>query len=159
MRAPTRIDGESPHERLLIMTTSGKRGGYRENAGRKSAFAKTVDKPFAMDFTPDGRRELQRLVKRTRLSRNNVLSHLAIQHAHRLEFDDVPGTVYPGKSQDVLSIRVSPMAAVRLRAARARTGKSYSDLGEALVRRFGQAEKHFPASPSRAKRPSKGRRP
>lgn len=127
------------------------RGGFRENAGRKSAFpGKILDKPFAMDFTPAGRRALQRLTIRTGLSRNDVIGHLAMKFADRLKFDvdDYPGVVFLGKlAKDVLTIRVDRAVGAKLEAARTRTGKSYSDIGEALVRWFGKSEKAFPVLP------------
>jgi len=108
------------------------RGGARPGAGRKSVFgAKAVVKPFAMDFTPGGRRALDALVRRTRLSRNAVVATLALQFAETVTFDT--DTPFPNKAQDVLSIRVPPEAAAKLDGARARTGHSFSDLGEALV--------------------------
>lgn len=140
------------------------RGGYRENAGRKSAFpGKILDKPFFMDFTPKGRRELQHLVTRTGLSRNDVIGHLALRHADDLAFEE-EGVAFPGKmAEDVMSIRLDRQAGAKLAAARVRTGKSYSDLGEALIRWFGKAEKVFPvlpgADPPRRRRSrSRGRR-
>lgn len=113
------------------------RGGARPNAGRKSAFPGLDLKPFAMDFTPAGLRALRELERATRLSRNNILAHLTAEHAAELAFDG-DDVVYPGKAQRVLTIRMPAREGQLLREARARTGKSYSDLGEALVLRYGR---------------------
>ncbi len=130
------------------MPKQPQRGGARKGAGRKSAFPGMVSKPFPMDFTPEGRARLEKITERTGLSRNNVLTFLALTFAHKLTFSALePGTVYPGKAQQVLAIRVSAKAAAKLTAARDRTGKSYSDIGEALVRRYGRSAS-FPAPPS-----------
>jgi hypothetical protein len=118
----------------LVLTMA--RGGARANAGRRSAFPGLDMKPFAMDFTPGGRRALRRLEVRTQLSRNNILAHLTAEHAASLTFDE-PGVVFAGKAQQVLTIRMPADVGQLLREARARTGKSYSDLGEALVLRYG----------------------
>lgn len=135
---------------LLNVTTPVTHGGARKGAGRKSIFGSTaVAKPFAMDFTPTGRRQLAQLVRRTRLSRNAVLAVLALNHADALaaafkeRAADV-AVVFPDKARDVLSIRVPKPAAVKLRAAQRRTGRGYSDIGEALVRWFGPSAT-FPA--------------
>lgn len=127
------------------------RGGFRENAGRKSAFpGKVLDKPFAMDFTPHGRKALAALTSRSGLSRNDVIAHLTKylpELEQRPEFQE-KGVVFPGKlAADVLSIRVPKDVAAQLSATRWRTGKSYSDIGEGLVRWFGKAEKRFPILP------------
>lgn len=112
-------------------------GGARVGAGRRSVFRGIEAKPFAMDFTPAGRKQLDRLCKRTKLSRNDVLAHLTAEYAADLQFTEA-GVVYPGKAQEVLAIRMPTMQADVLRAARERTGKSYSDIGEALVCQFGR---------------------
>ena len=123
------------------------RGGARVGAGRKSAFPdKIIDRPFPMDFTPAGRVELEKITKRTGLSRNDVIAHLAIKHAG-LKFS-ADGVAYPGKAQNVLSIRVPAYVGTILRTIHRRTGKSYSDIGEALVRQFGRVERAFPKRPS-----------
>ena len=135
-------------------------GGYREGAGRKSAFpGKLIEKPFAMDFTPNGRRVLEGLTTRHGLSRNDVIAHLALKYADRLVFEE-EGVVFPGKAQQVLSIRVTPEVAVKLTAVHDRTGKGYSDIGEALVTRFA-TEREFPVLPGRdplRRRRRRGRR-
>jgi hypothetical protein len=91
-----------------------------------------------MDFTVEGRRQLDGLVKRWRLSRNAVIGLLALHHADELQFE-TPFDVhrFTPKAQAVLSIRVPPDAGAKLAAARIRTSCSYSDIGEALVRWFG----------------------
>jgi len=130
----------------LNPTMPSSHGGKRRGAGRKSIFGtKLKEKAFAMDFTPEGRRALDALVRRTGLSRNAVVALLALQHAEQLVFapDARP---FPDKAGHVLSIRVPGDAAVKLRAARVRTKRSYSDLGEALVRWYG-ATSSFPPRP------------
>lgn len=122
------------------------RGGYREEAGRKSAYPGVDLKPFAMDLTPAGVRLLDKLCKRTGLTRNNVLAHLTNLYADRLAFPGQDGVLYAGKAQSVLSIRMPADIGAKLRAARQRTGKSYSDLGEALIRLYGETTE-FPAPP------------
>lgn len=112
-------------------------GGRRKGAGRKSVFGqKTADKPIAMCFTPAGHRALRRLQRATKLSRNGVIGLLAAQFAPALVFTE-DGVAYPHKGPEVLSIRLPRAIGQQLRAARKRTGKSYSDLGERLVRSFG----------------------
>ena len=125
---------------LLKATTNNGHGGARPGSGPKTIFggSKALTKPIAMDFTPRGRRELARLVKRTGLSRNAVIGWLALRHADALSYTDA--MVFPGKARDVLSIRLPREAAAKLAAARVRTGRSYSDIGEALVRGYGPAE-------------------
>ncbi len=130
--------------------TMGTRGGLRPNAGRKTAFPGIEAKPFAMDFTPVGLKRLRRLQRRHRLSRNNILAHLVACYAARLNFS-APGTVYPGKAQRVLAIRMPPAEAELLRSTRERTGKSYSDIGEALVRIYGE-DASFPTLPTKPAR-------
>lgn len=126
------------------------RGGLRAGAGRHSAFPGNALKPFAMDFTPAGRKALDRLCRRTKLSRNNVIAHLVAAHGAALAFE-VDGVVYPGKAQAVLAIRMPAREGDLLQAVRARTGKSYSDIGEALVRQFGRSTT-FPSLPRRKRR-------
>lgn len=124
-------------------------GGARTGAGRKSVFGKkAVAKPFAMDLTPEGRQALFALCARTGLSRNGVVGVLALQFADVLGFPE-EGVVYPDKAQDVISIRVPKDAASKLRAARRRTGKGFSDIGEALIRQFGRKAK-YPRPPKRS---------
>ena len=136
-------------ETLLILTRKLLHGGRRKGAGRKSIFTtKAVEKPFAMDFTKRGRATLRALTKRTGLSRNGVMAILALQFGDALTFD-ADGVAFPDKAHKVLSIRVPKDAAAKLRAARRRTRKSYSDIGEALLSRFG-ATASFPAPSPRA---------
>jgi len=133
----------------LLNPTMAQHGGARPGAGRKSIFgAKALDKPFAMDFTPGGRRVLDALVRRTGLSRNAVLAVLALRHADALVFEE--RDPFPDKAREVLSIRVPPEPGAKLAAARVRTGHSYSDIGEALVRWHGAAAK-FPTAGSSTK--------
>jgi hypothetical protein len=123
--------------------TTPRHGGARAGAGRKSVFtSKALAKPFAMDFTPAGRRALSALVKHTGLSRNSVIAVLALQHADHVAF--AVAAPYPDKARQVLSIRVPREAGAKLAAARVRTGHSYSDIGEELVREFAERTK-FPA--------------
>lgn len=127
----------------------GQHGGTREGAGRKSVFKeKALDKPFAMDFTAHGQKVLAALVKRTGLSRNAVIATLALQFADKLAFDPDDPAPFSPKAQAVLSIRVPPKAGGKLAAARVRTGRSYSDIGEALVTWFADRTT-FPAPTSR----------
>lgn len=112
-------------------------GGRRAGAGRKSLYPGKVARPFAMDFTPAGRKVLRALVQRRRLSRNDVLAHLILHYADQLTFE-APGVVFPGKvAANVLTIRLPVPARDKLVRAHRRTGKSYSDIGEALVCWFG----------------------
>jgi hypothetical protein len=121
---------------LLNVTTQTLHGGARDGAGRKSLFAeKALAKPFAMDFTVAGRRELDALVARTGLSRNGVLAWLALKYADQVAFD--VRAPFPNKARRVCSIRVPPEAGAKLAAARVRTGHGYSDIGEALIQ-FGR---------------------
>lgn len=124
----------------LIMTTA--HGGARAGAGRKSVFAaKALSKPFAMDFTPAGRARLDALVDRTGLSRNAVIATLALQFGDDVVFTDGVRP-YPAKARTVLSIRMPRDAAAKLAAARIRTGRSYSDVGEELVTTFGRKARY-----------------
>lgn len=125
------------------------RGGYREGAGRKTIFPnKVLDRRFGMDFTPAGRAVLDALQARTGLSQNDILGHLVQRHATRLAFTE-PGVVFRGKAaSNVISIRLPADLADALTAAQARTGKSFSDLGEALVRWYGHKET-FPVLPGK----------
>lgn len=132
------------------MITTMTWGGIRAGAGRRSAFPGNALKPFAMDFTAVGRQALDCICRRTKLSRNNVVAHLVTEYADALVFG-APGVVYPGKAQAVLAIRMPARQGDLLTVARARTGKSYSDIGEALVCCFGQST-IFPSLPER-KRP------
>ncbi len=127
------------------------RGGARVGAGRKSAFPGTHP-PVYMDFTTATRKVLDRLCRRTKLSRNDVMAHLAIRYADLLAFTEV-GVVYPGKANaNVAAIRLPLAARDRLEAARLRTGKSASDCGEALVLRFGVTETAWPDRPAVARK-------
>ncbi len=103
-----------------------------------------------MDFTPAGRKALDRLCRRTKLSRNNVVAHLVAERGDVLTFD-AAGVVYPGKAQSVCAIRMPACEGDLLKAVHARTGKSYSDIGEALVRQFGRSTT-FPSLPRRERR-------
>ena len=112
------------------------RGGKRAGAGRRSLFPGNDLKPFAMDFTPAGRKVLDGICRRTKLSRNDVITYLVSEHGDALVLS-AEGVVYPGKAQAVLTIRMPTIPGAVLMAAHARTGKSYSDIGEALVREYG----------------------
>jgi hypothetical protein len=133
------------------------RGGYRENAGRPSAFpGNTDEKPFYMDFTPAGYKVLDGLSKREGLSRNDLLAHLALRHADKLvsmkDFT-VDGVVFPGKRAfNVMAIRLPKDAGAKIKRVGRDTQKSDSDIGEALVRWFGPDEKTFPVLPGKDKR-------
>lgn len=119
---------------LLIMTRS-QHGGAREGAGRKSIFPdKALAKTFPMNFTAEGRLRLDAIVKRTGLSRNSVIACLALQCADLVAFEE--RAPFPMKSTKPLSIRMPRTAASKLVAAQVRTGHSYSDIGEAMVRWF-----------------------
>lgn len=111
-----------------------------------------------MMFTPYGHDLLAAIQQRTGLSRNDILTHLALAHGADLAFEGVCGVVYRGKDAGlVMSIHLTDRAFDLLRAAQARTGKSYSDLGEALIERWGvhAAYPVLPMSKRRARR--KGR--
>jgi hypothetical protein len=135
------------------------RGGFRENAGRPSAFpGTTAEKPFYMDFTPDGHKAMAVLTKRAGLSRNSVIAHLVERHADALVSpDDV--TVYEGKrAANVMTIRLPRRLRGQLKAAHRRTGRSYSDIGETLVRQFSRGET-WPVLPENLpRRRKRGRR-
>lgn len=136
---------------LLNVTKKAQHGGARAGAGRKSVFAsKELEKPFAMAFSPAGLRELRRVVSRTGLSRNGVIGVLALQHADALTFAD--RAPFPQKAAAPFSIRVPRDAGAKLAAARVRTGHSYSDIGEALVRWFAR-HTAFPKRPTIAQKP------
>ncbi len=122
---------------MTLKKTKTKRGGARPGSGRKSAFGTPERKPFAMDFTPEGRRILDRICRRTKLSRNNVIAHLVRIYLSNLGGWLQPIGPYLRKAQSVLSIRIPADEGALLREARARFGKSYSDIGEALVRLYG----------------------
>jgi len=113
---------------------------------------------FTMAFTREGRRALAAIQARTGLSRNNIITHLVRAHSaeashasllHRPQL----AVLYPGKSRDeIMSIRMPASEGDTLRAMQDTTGKSYSDLGELLVRRFGSSTT-FPTRPAgRARR-------
>jgi hypothetical protein len=123
-------------------------GGARPGSGRKSIFGrKALKKPVAMDFSEAGWVALRGLQRRQpHLSRNAIIGWLALQYADKLTFD-AKGVVFPQKARRVLSIRVPATVRDALRRARRRTGKNYSDLGEALVRQYGHTAS-FPSVPS-----------
>jgi len=136
----------------LILTMP--RGGWREGAGRPAAYPhKVLDDPFPMDFTSAGRAMFDKLQARTSLSRNDIIAHLALTYADELEFR-TPGVVFPIKAQEVYRICVPEDAGDKLRRARTRTGKSYSDIGEALVCWYGPVAT-FPVLKGKDKRKRK----
>lgn len=140
--------------------TMALRGGARPGAGRKSAYPrKDLAHPFGMDFTPAGRQLLDQIRARTGLSRDDILAHLVDRHLTRLRFDGTHGCAYPGKlAANVLRIRLPRDLGDRLRDARRRTGKSYSDLGEALVTIYGSTTSDYPSLPhATARRPARRR--
>jgi hypothetical protein len=116
-------------------------GGRRAGAGRKSLYpGKNLDAQIGIDFTPEGRATFDAVRDRTGASGSDILAHLVRRHAIELrELADVDGVVWPGKSGDVVTIRLPPPERRQLRDAHAHTGKSYSDLGETLVRRYGRS--------------------
>jgi hypothetical protein len=121
-------------DRILKVNTHG---GKRYGAGRKSIFADKVEpKAFPITLTPAGHDALARLTAHTGLSRNAILAVLIKRHSHRLTLPEQRIT-YRGKARAVLSIRLPPSAARRLEQTRYRTGHAYSDIGEALIRRYG----------------------
>lgn len=127
---------------MISMSPSG---GARENAGRKAAYGTKAPAPVPMVLTPEGEALLVAACACSGLSRNDVMTHLALRHARELRFS-APGVVYPGKANsNVLSIRVTAKARLLLDAARKRTGKSYSDLGEALLEKFAERTRDWPA--------------
>jgi uncharacterized protein (DUF1778 family) len=134
-------------------------GGYRENSGRKDAFGGKDDAPVGMVFTPNGEKLLAAACERTGLSRNDVLTHLVLKHAARLRFA-AEGIVFRGKRYTVpKSIRVTTRARKLLDSARERTGKSYSDLGEALLVQFAEGTRDYPAPYEPGQRKQKRRGP
>jgi hypothetical protein len=160
------VDSGPPSCDPLILTM---RGGFRENAGRPTAFAgKNLESPRAMDFTPEGRVVLADLQERNGLSRSDVIAHLALRHCDALALRPVfqrPGTVFTGRTRrnaNVYRIVAPPNVLRKLDALRKRTGKSYSDIGEALVRWYGPREKDWPAVPGpetkKRRRRKRGRR-
>ncbi len=62
-----------------------------------------------------------------------MIGLLAIRYGPSLEFEEA-GVAYPGKAQAVLAIRLPREAVKALKTAHRRTGKSFSDIGERLVR-------------------------
>lgn len=146
-------------DKRAIMVCMGA-GGARENAGRKDAYGGKDAAPVAMVFTPQGDQIMVETCERTGLSRNDVLTHLALKHARALKFS-VEGVVYRGKDyRAVRSIRVTQKARKLLDAARERTGKSYSDLGEALLVRFAASTRDYPepyASKASTRRRTQGK--
>lgn len=120
-------------------------GGARDNAGRKDAYGGKDAAPVSMVFTAAGERLLADTCERTGLSRNDVLTHLALKHARALSFKG-DGVAFGGKEYArVRSIRVTTRARKLLDAARLRTGKSFSDLGESLLVRFAAKTRDYPA--------------
>lgn len=115
------------------------KGGFRPNAGRRSAFPGACSpggKAFSIEFTHEGRAELDTLAGLNRLSLADVVATLLDQYSTTIAFLS-PGVVYPHKRSNVLTIRLAEGPASKLMAARERTGKSYSDVVEGLVRRHG----------------------
>jgi len=97
-----------------------------------------------MAFTLNGQEIMNQLQAQTGLSRNDLITHLTVKYVDALMFDE-PGVVYRGKQfSRIMSIRVTNEAYAKLQTARVRTGKSYSDIGEALVARFGRQETNYP---------------
>lgn len=120
-------------------------GGARENAGRKDAYGGKDAAPVPMVLTPSGDALLVAACEATGLSRNDVMTHLALRYASLLRFDG-DGVAFPGKDyRRVRSIRVTTKARTLLDKARERTGKSYSDLGESLLARYAASCRDWPA--------------
>lgn len=133
-------------------------GGYRENAGRKAAFDYKSQDSVSMVFTPLGDAMYVAACESTGLSRNDVMTHLVLKHAKDLAFD-VDGIVYKGKDyKGVRSIRLTKEARAELDAAKKRTGKSYSDLAEALLMRFAAKTRDFPKPYDKVKAAKKRKR-
>ena len=134
----------------MRMNATRTHGGRREGAGRRSLFPHARRAIVYFDLTPAGRKLLAKVKRRARLSRNDLFAHLALEHADKLRFDDVPGVVFPGKAnENVLLIRLPVQAHAKLHAAHERTGKSYSDLGEALLSWY-SSDTDFPPLPPTA---------
>lgn len=100
----------------------------------------------SLDFTQRGYLLLGRLQAQTGLSRSMVIAVLIERHAHELTVDSEAGCTFKNKGQRVLTTRLPAPLATRFAEAKARTGKSYSHLGEALLTRWGPDEV-FPAPP------------
>lgn len=92
-----------------------------------------------MKFTAEGWRALGALQARTRLSRNDVLAALVLARAEAVTFDVHPVAYSPKFESSVAEILLPADAGARLRAARERTGHSFSDIGEALIREHADA--------------------
>jgi hypothetical protein len=148
------VTRQCQNRRDLILTME--HGGRRPGSGPKTAFPrKDLDRAFGMDFTPEGRRQLEALQRREALSRSDILAHLILTYADRLRFE-APGVAFPGKAGvNVMKIRLPKAVGRILRAAQRRTGKGYSDIGEALVTRYGETAV-FPILPG--KEPPAGKR-
>lgn len=103
-----------------------------------------------MDFTPAGRKVLARIQRRTSLSRNDVLAHLLLTHEVDVNLNGAR-VLFPGKAQSVLRIALPSQAFDALERLRALSGRSASDIGEALVRQF-EKDQTFPVVLGRTRR-------
>lgn len=119
-------------------------GGARAGAGRPTVFDQKASDSFSMVFTPAGHKVLDRLTRRTKLSRNAIIGTLAIEHGDALTFTEADR--FRLKTAAVFAVRVPPAAASKLKAARRRTNRSYSDIGEMLVTRYARLTA-FPEAP------------
>lgn len=132
------------------MNATTTHGGRREGAGRRSLYPRARRAIVYIDLTPAGWKLLSKVKRRAQLSRNDLFAHLALEHADKLEFT-APGVVFPGKANaNVLLIRLPVQAHAKLRAAHQRTGKSYSDLGEALLSWYAGSTAFPPLPPTAA---------
>jgi hypothetical protein len=111
-----------------------RRGGARIGAGRSTAYpGKRAGRRFYLDLTPAGHAQLDALAIRHTLSRSDIVARLIEAYADVVAFS-APGVVFPGKrASDVRVVLLPITLASRLDVARARTGKSVSDLVEALI--------------------------
>lgn len=148
MRRRATLAFDYDHAHVVARRRSGERWAEIDVSRKGSCH------PFHIDLTPTGAQALAALSRQTGLTRNDVLAHLVDQHADELTFAE-EGVVYAGKARKVATVPLPPKIGRKLRTARRRTRKSYSDLMEALIDRYGPTEA-FPAPPVSGK-PAAGR--
>lgn len=133
------------------------RGGKRPGSGRPAVYRDKTDR-FTLKFTGDGWRALDALQRETALSRNDVMVALVLSGAGAVTFDRHPVAYTPKLESTVAEILLPAEAGALLREARARTGHSFSDVGEALVREHAEQTAFPPPVPTRT-RTRRPRRP
>jgi hypothetical protein len=135
------------------------RGGAREGAGRPSVYRQKLRATHAMAFTAEGRQRLDSIRLKTSLGQNDVMEHLLRTHADHLRIPE--RTEYSPKLYPPIAIRLTEEGRNLLLDLSERYGRSWTDVGEALLQRFGERTA-FPYLESRRdqKRPrSRRRRP